>query len=273
MLFEKVNETVEFLMGKTKYRPKIAVVLGSGLGDLVNYITGQEEVDYEEIPNFPVSTVAGHAGKLVFGKIGGVEVVAMKGRFHFYEGYDMKTVTYPMYVFKQFGIEKVIVSNAAGGINRSFEPGTLMIITDFINSFGTNPLIGHNDERFGPRFPDMSEVYKKTFIEKAKKVADEIGVKYREGVYIGVTGPYYETAAEIKVFEQNGASAVGMSTVPESMVANYLGMEVLGISCITNMATGIATKAHSHEDVMAVAKRTGEDFCRWVAKIVETTEK
>lgn len=268
MLFEKSNETANFLKGKTNYRPKTAVILGSGLGDLVNYIEDHVEVDYKDIPHFPVSTVAGHAGKLVFGKIGGVEVVAMKGRFHFYEGYEMRTVTYPIYVFKQMGIENIIVSNAAGGINRTFDPGTLMIITDFINMFGTNPLIGHNDERFGPRFPDMSEVYKKDFIEKAKNVADEIGVKYREGVYIGVTGPYYETAAEISAFEKLGASAVGMSTVPESMIANYLGLKVLGISCITNMATGIATKAHSHEDVMAVAKRTGEDFCRWVAKIV-----
>ena len=158
MLFEKVSETVEFLKGKTTYRPKVAVILGSGLGDLVDYIEEQVEVDYKDIPNFPVSTVDGHAGKLVFGKIGGVEVVAMKGRFHFYEGYDMKTVTYPVFVFKQFGIEKIIVSNAAGGINRTFDPGTLMIITDFINGFGTNPLIGHNDERFGVRFPDMSEV-------------------------------------------------------------------------------------------------------------------
>ena len=273
MLFEKVSETVGFLKGKTTYRPKVAVILGSGLGDLVDYIEEQVEVDYKDIPNFPVSTVAGHAGKLVFGKIGGVEVVAMKGRFHFYEGYDMKTVTYPVFVFKQFGIEKIIVSNAAGGINRTFDPGTLMIITDFINGFGTNPLIGHNDERFGVRFPDMSEVYKKSLIAEAKNIADEISVKYREGVYVGVTGPYYETAAEIKVYEQNGASAVGMSTVPESMVANYLGMEVLGISCITNMATGIATKAHSHEDVMEVARRTGADFCRWVAKIVEKIGK
>lgn len=273
MLFEKVNETVEFLKGKTTYRPKVAVILGSGLGDLVNYIEEQVEVDYKDIPNFPVSTVAGHAGKLVFGKINGVEVVAMKGRFHFYEGYDMKTVTYPVFVFKQFGIEKIIVSNAAGGINRTFDPGTLMIITDFINSFGTNPLIGHNDERFGARFPDMSEVYKKSLVEEAKKIAGELDIKVREGVYVGVTGPYYETAAEIRVYEQNGASAVGMSTVPESMVANYLGMEVLGISCITNMATGIATKAHSHEDVMEVALRTGADFCRWVAKIVEKIGK
>ena len=265
MLFEKVSETVGFLKGKTTYRPKVAVIL--------DYIEEQVEVDYKDIPNFPVSTVAGHAGKLVFGKIGGVEVVAMKGRFHFYEGYDMKTVTYPVFVFKQFGIEKIIVSNAAGGINRTFDPGTLMIITDFINGFGTNPLIGHNDERFGVRFPDMSEVYKKSLIAEAKNIADEISVKYREGVYVGVTGPYYETAAEIRVYEQNGASAVGMSTVPESMVANYLGMEVLGISCITNMATGIATKAHSHEDVMEVARRTGADFCRWVAKIVEKIGK
>ena len=272
-MYDKIMESVDYIKGKINKNPKIAVILGSGLGDLVNSVEEAEDIPYENIPHFPISTVEGHEGKLVFGKINGVEVLLMQGRFHYYEGYTMKEVTYPIYVMKQLGIEKIIVTNACGGINVSFEPGTLMIINDFINLFGDNPLIGVNDERLGTRFPDMSEPYKIELINKAKKIADELGIKYGEGVYAGFMGPYYETAAEIRVYEQNGASAVGMSTVPESMVANYLGMEVLGISCITNMATGIATKAHSHEDVMEVARRTGADFCRWVAKIVEKIGK
>ncbi len=269
-MYDKVMETVKFLEGKTEYRPKIGIILGSGLGDLVDRIEDEVEVAYEEIVNFPVSTVAGHAGKLVFGRIGGVEVLAMKGRFHFYEGYDMKRVTYPVYVMKKFGIKKLIVSNAAGGADRSFEPGTLMIINDYINFFGTNPLIGPNDERFGVRFPDMSEAYSLEMREGAKKIADKLGIKYREGIYMGFTGPTYETGAEVNMAMTLGANAVGMSTVPETIVANYLGMKVLGISCITNMATGIATKAHSHEDVVDVAVKTGKRFCDWVEAIVKS---
>ena len=268
-MYNKVIETTKFLKETTKYRPKVAIVLGSGLGNLVDYIEGKIEIEYSDIPNFPVSTVAGHDGKLVFGKIGEIEVVAMKGRFHFYEGYDLKQVTYPMYVMKQLGIKKLIVSNAAGGSNDTYEPGTLMLITDHINAFGTNPLIGHNDDRFGPRFPDMTDVYKKYFRDIAKEVAKEYGISYREGVYLGNTGPTYETAAEVRAFTRMGADAVGMSTVPETTVANYLGIDVLGISCITNMATGIAKKAHSHEDVVDVAKKAGENFCKWVINIVK----
>ncbi|MCJ8342369.1 MAG: purine-nucleoside phosphorylase [Cetobacterium sp.] len=267
-MYNKVQETVEFLKNKVENRPKIAIILGSGLGDLVDFVENKKIIPYEEIPNFPVSTVKGHAGQLVFGQINGVEVLVMKGRFHYYEGYDMKVVTYPQYVFKAFGIEKMVVSNAAGGINKEFNPGTLMLITDHINSFGTNPLIGKNDEKFGPRFPDLSEAYNKGLIESAKKVANKLGIEYKEGVYAGVTGPSYETGAEIKMFSLVGASAVGMSTVPEVIVANYLGIKVLGISCITNMATGIATKPHSHEEVVHIAKVAGAQFCNWVAETI-----
>jgi len=268
-MYEKVKATVEFLNDKVSMRPKVGIILGSGLGGLVDLIEDQTEIEYSEIPNFPESTVKGHAGKLVFGKIGDVEVLAMKGRFHFYEGYDMRTVTYPVYVMKEFGITNLIVSNAAGGANETFEPGTLMIIDDFINFFGTNPLIGPNDERFGVRFPDMSEAYSSELKDLARKVASRINVSYREGVYMGFTGPYYETAAEVRMAKTLGADAVGMSTVPETIVANYLGMKVLGISCITNMATGIATKKHSHEDVVKVAEKAGNDFCKWVAEIAK----
>jgi purine-nucleoside phosphorylase len=271
-MYNKVMETVSYLNEKISYRPKVSIILGSGLGDLVDYIEDKVELDYEDIPNFPVSTVEGHAGKLVFGKIGGVEVLAMKGRFHFYEGYDMKEVTYPVYVMKQFGIENIIVSNAAGGANKTFKPGTLMLITDHINSFGTNPLIGRNDKRFGPRFPDMSETYTKRLQELAKKIAEDHGIEYREGVYLGTTGPTYETAAEVRAFTNMGADAIGMSTVPEVIIANYLGMDILGISCITNMATGIAKEAHSHESVVEIAQRTGKDFCRWIAETIKEME-
>lgn len=268
-MYNKVIETVEYLNNKVEYRPKIAIVLGSGLGGLVNYIQNSIVIPYEEIPNFPISTVEGHAGELVFGTINNVEVLVMKGRFHYYEGYNMKEVTYPQYVFKKFGIETLIVSNAAGGSNKTFDPGTLMIINDHINLFGTNPLIGSNDERFGPRFPDMSEPYNKNLIELAKDVAKKLNIEYKEGIYLGSSGPTYETAAEVKMMMTMGADALGMSTVPEVIVANYLKMKVLGISCITNMATGIATKPHSHQEVVEIANQTGERFCKWVAEIVK----
>ena len=268
-MYNKVMETVEYLNKKVENRPKVAIILGSGLGDLVDYIEDRIEIDYKDIPNFPVSTVEGHDGKLVFGTIGGVEVLAMKGRFHFYEGYEMKQVTYPIYVMKQFGIENVVVSNAAGGSNKDFKPGTLMLITDHINFFGTHPLIGKNDERFGPRFPDMTETYSKELQKIAKEVAKDLGIAHREGVYLGTTGPSYETGAEVRAFAMLGADAIGMSTVPEATVANYLGMNILGISCITNMATGFATEAHSHEAVVEIAKRTGKDFCNWIAETVK----
>lgn len=268
-MYDKVMETVNYLKKTVSLRPEIAIILGSGLGGLTDKIDIVKEIKYEDIPNFPVSTVEGHAGKLVFGTLGGKEVLAMKGRFHYYEGYSMKEITYPIYVMKLLGIADLIVSNAAGGINENFEPGTLMIIDDFINKFGDNPLIGKNDKRFGTRFPDMSEVYNKEFINLAEKTADEIKIDYKKGVYLGLTGPYYETAAEIKAYKMIGADSIGMSTVPESIVANYLGMNILGISCITNMATGISDIAHSHESVVEVAVKSGFRFCNWVEKIVE----
>ncbi len=268
-MYDKIMESVEYIQGKIRRKPKIAIILGSGLGDLVNNVKDIEDISYKDIPNFPVSTVKGHEGKLVFGKINNIEVMLMQGRFHYYEGYTMKEVTYPVYVMKKLGIEKIIVTNACGGINKSFEPGTLMLIKDFINLFGDNPLIGVNDERLGQRFPDMSEPYKLELIDKAKKIGDDLGIKYAEGVYAGFIGPYYETAAEIVMIGRHGADAVGMSTVPETIVANYLGMDVLGIACITNMATGIQKVKHSHERVVETAQKLSADLCRWVTKIVE----
>ena len=224
------------------------------------------------IPNFPVSTVAGHKGALLAGKLGDTEVYAMEGRFHFYEGYSMKEVCYPFYVFKLLDVEKVVLTNACGGINREFAPGTLMLLTDFINMMGTNPLIGPNDERFGPRFPDMTEPYSLELRNLAKQTADELGIAYKEGVYMGFMGPCYETAAEIRAFAGVGADAVGMSTVPETMVCNYLGMKVLAVSCITNMATGIQTVKHSHARVLEIANRAGETLCRWLGSVIQKME-
>lgn len=268
-MYDRIMESVEYIKEKVTKQPKVAIILGSGLGDLVNSLKEMKYIEYKDIPNFPVSTVKGHEGRLAFGKINGVEVLLMQGRFHYYEGYTMKEVTYPIYVMKQLGIEKIIVTNACGGINTNYKPGTLMLIRDFINLFGSNPLIGVNDERLGVRFPDMSEPYKTELRNKAKKIADEIGVEWEEGVYAGFMGPYYETAAEITMIGRHGADAVGMSTVPETIVANYLGMDVLGISCITNMATGIQKVKHSHDRVVETAKKASIDLCRWVEKIIE----
>lgn len=269
-MYDKVVESAKYIGDKIgNFNPKIAVILGSGLGNLVDVLEDKEYINYEEIPNFPQSTVEGHEGRLVLGKLKGIDVLAMQGRFHYYEGYTMKEVTYPVYVMQQLGIEKLIVTNACGGINTDFNPGTLMLIKDFINLFGDNPLIGVNDKRFGTRFPDMSEPYKLELIDKAKLLADEIGIDYKEGVYAGCTGPYYETAAEIVAIGGQGADAVGMSTIPETIVANYLGIDVLGIACITNMATGIQKHKHSHEKVVEIAKKASADLCTWVAKIIE----
>jgi purine-nucleoside phosphorylase len=268
-MYDKVIESVNYIKSKVENKPVVAVILGSGLGDLASTVENSVFIEYKDIPNFPQITVPGHAGRLVFGTINGVEVVLMQGRFHYYEGYTMKEVTYPVYVMQQLGIKKLIITNACGGINTSFSPGTLMIINDFINLISDNPLIGINDERFGLRFPDMSEPYKIELIEKAKTIADDIGVEYKEGVYASFMGPYYETAAEIRAIGRQGADAVGMSTVPETIAANYLGMDVLGIACITNMATGIQKVKHSHERVVEIAKRSSVNLSKWVVKIIE----
>ncbi|MGN0706379.1 MAG: purine-nucleoside phosphorylase [Faecalibacterium sp.] len=268
-LYEKAQQSAQYIRAHMKKQPKIAVVLGSGLGNLTAGFTDTEELPYSEIPNFPVSTgVQGHKGALLAGCLDGREVFALEGRFHFYEGYTMKEVCYPFYVLKLLGVEQVILTNAAGGVNRSFEPGVLMLITDYINMMGTNPLIGPNDERFGPRFPDMTEAFDPGLRALAKQTAEDLGIDCREGIYLGFMGPCYETAAEIRAFAGMGADAVGMSTVPDAMVCNYLGMKVLGISCITNMATGIQTVKHSHERVLEIANRTGAELCRWVSEIL-----
>ena len=268
-MFEKLEETVAFVRQRTDLQPTVGVILGSGLGQLVDRMQDQVAIDYRDLPHFPAPTVAGHAGRMVIGRIGGVVVVAMQGRFHFYEGHDMRTVAYPTAFMKQFGVRTLIVSNSAGGINRGFTPGDLMLITDHINLFATNPLMGLNDERLGPRFPDMTEAYSPRLIDIADSAVAELGMSFRRGVYAGLSGPCYETAAEIRYLERVGADAVGMSTVPEVIAARYLGLEVLGISCVTNMATGIATVKHAHEEVVRIANAASERFCAVVAATIE----
>ncbi len=268
-MFNKIDLSIKYIKEIISDKIDIAIILGSGLGGLVEIIENKTIIDYKDIPHFPQVSVEGHKGRLIYGNLGEKKVLCMEGRFHYYEGFSMKEVTYPIYIFKALGIEKMIVTNAAGGVNKDFEPGTLMIIDDFINLMGTNPLIGKNDERFGPRFPDMSEPYSKELIDKAKEIAKRLNINYKEGVYTAFSGPYYETRAEIRMAKTAGADAVGMSTVPETIVANYLGIKTLGISCITNMATGIQTFKHSHEKVVEVANKASSTLCVWVEEIIK----
>lgn len=270
-LSEKIVEAAEYIKNYLPDVPEIAIILGSGLGILADEVEDKIEIPYNSIPNFPVSTVAGHAGKFVFGKVSGKKVLMMNGRFHFYEGYDLKEVTMPIRVFSLLGIKKLIVTNAAGGVNTGFKPGDLMIIKDHVNFSMANPLIGRNLDEFGPRFPDMSNPYNNEFIDLAKKVAKENNIDVVEGVYFMMTGPNYETPAEIRAIRKLGADAVGMSTVPEVIVANHCGIKVLGISCITNMAAGILDQPLNHEEVIETSMMVREKFVLLVKKIIKET--
>ncbi|MDX8290751.1 purine-nucleoside phosphorylase [Metabacillus indicus] len=268
-MLQEIKQSAEFMKEKVKNLPEIGLILGSGLGVLADEIENPVKIPYEDIPNFPVSTVEGHAGQLVFGTLKGANVAAMQGRFHFYEGYDMKKVTFPVRVLKEMGVKTIIVTNAAGGVNESFEPGDLMIISDHINNMGTSPLIGPNDSDLGVRFPDMSQAYNRELRTLAKNAASELGINVQEGVYVGNTGPAYETPAEVRLARVLGGDAVGMSTVPEVIVANHAGMKVLGISCISNMAAGILDQPLSHDEVMETTEMVKTNFLNLVKKIVE----
>ena len=251
-LYEKAQRSAEYIQARITKRPKIAVVLGSGLGNLTADFTETEELPYRDIPNFPVSTVEGHKGALLAGKLGEKEVFALEGRFHFYEGYSMKEVTFPVRVMRELGIKTLFVSNAAGGTNPDFEIGDLMIITDHINLFPEHPLRGKNIE-YGPRFPDMSEAYSKELIAKALEIAQEKGIKVQQGVYLGTQGPTFETPSEYKMFHILGADAVGMSTVPEVIVANHCGIKIFGVSVITDLGVEGKIVEVSHEEVQKAA--------------------
>lgn len=269
MNFTMIKQSADFLKQKYANTPKIGLILGSGLGVLAEEIENPVKIPYEDIPEFPVSTVEGHAGQLVFGTINGTEVVAMQGRFHFYEGYSFDKVTFPVRVMKELGVEKLIVTNAAGGVNENFAPGDLMLISDHINNMGTNPLIGPNDSKLGVRFPDMSEAYCNSLREIARNVASKISLKVQEGVYVGNTGPSYETPAEVRMLRVLGGDAVGMSTVPEVIVARHAGLKVLGISCISNMAAGILDQPLNHEEVIETTEKVKANFLQYVKELIK----
>ncbi len=266
--FARADRAAKFILSKTKLRPKIALVLGSGLGAFADGLTNATRIPYEKIPDFPSSTAIGHAGRLVIGKAGGIAIAAMQGRVHFYEGYSAQEVTFPMRVFGRLGIRAAILTNAAGGINLAFNQGALVVIRDHINLQDTNPLIGPNDERFGPRFPDMTESYAKPYREIALAEAKRLGIEVHEGVYAALSGPNYETPAEIRYLRTIGADLVGMSTVPEVIVARHMGIRVLGISCVTNMAAGILDRPLDHTEVLATTERVKGQFIALLQAVI-----
>jgi len=265
---QTLDDAVHLLKARLPAAPAVGVILGSGLGTFAETLDQPLAIRYDEIPGFPRSTVAGHAGKLVFGLADGVPVVVLAGRVHYYEGHAMDAVVFPARVLGRLGCRTVIVTNAAGGINTQFASGNLMLISDHINGFGTNPLIGPNDEDLGPRFPDMSDAYGRELRDLAKRVAATVDVKLQEGVYLGVHGPTYETPAEIRAFRGWGADAVGMSTVPEVIALRHMGVGVLGLSCITNMAAGVLAQKLDHREVLETTERVKGEIVRFLRAMV-----
>ncbi len=264
-----LQKSVEFIREKIgDFVPEIGIVLGSGLGELADE-NCEIAIPYSEIPGFETSTVSGHKSRLVFAEINGKKVVMMQGRFHYYEGHPIQKVVFPIKVMKKLGVKTVMLTNAAGGVNKAFNPSDLMIITDHINHMNVNPLIGPNDDSMGDRFPDMSEVYTPALVELTKKTASKLGIDVQEGVYMALTGPSYETPAEVRMARIVGADAVGMSTVPEAIIAKWAGMDVIGISCICNSAAGVSTVALSHSDVIHAANVAKERFKILVKEVVK----
>jgi len=268
-LFDKIQVTTAYIEQKISNRPLVGIILGSGLGGLIDMISRECAINYSDIPNFPISTVKGHEGQLIFGKIADCNVVLMAGRFHYYEGYSMEEVTFPIRVMKALGAETLIISNAAGGMNKTFVIGDLMVITDHINLFPEHPLRGHNDERLGTRFPDMSQPYNNDLIDLAKEVAPEIGISLKTGVYVGLQGPTFETPAEYKYLHAIGGDAVGMSTVPETIVARHAGMDVFAISVITDIGISDVPVTITHEEVLEAAHAAAPKMARLVHVLVE----
>jgi purine-nucleoside phosphorylase len=258
--FTRAESAAQFLLSQTPLRPAIGLVLGSGLGGFADEFSAATRIPYANIPSFPRSTAIGHAGQMVIGKVGDVAVAAMQGRVHLYEGYSAREVAFPIRVFGRMGIRALILTNAAGGINLEFKQGALVVLTDHINLQGHNPLVGANDDRFGPRFPDMTQAYWKPYREIALRAARRLGKTLHQGVYAGLPGPSYETPAEIRYLRTIGADLVGMSTIPEVIVARHMGLKVLAISCVSNMAAGISDEVLNHEDVLATGERVKEDF-------------
>jgi len=253
-MVKEINDAVAFIKSKYNEQPSVGIILGSGLGSFVDEIERESEINYEDIPHFPVSTVEGHSGKLIFGSLGGKKVVAMAGRFHYYEGYTTQEVVFPIRVLKYLGVQTLVISNAAGGLNTAYKVGDLMIIKDHISMLTLNPLIGKNEKEFGPRFPDMSEPYQYQLIEKARKIAQENHIVLNEGVYVGVTGPTFETRAEYRMLNLLGGDAVGMSTVQEVIAAVHLGLPVFAMSVITDVGIRDDDNTITHEEVLQAAK-------------------
>ena len=268
-LLNQIKASADFILSKSNYKPEIGLILGSGLGSLADSIENPEFYNYSDIPNFPTSTVEGHAGRLVIGTLGGKQVVAMQGRFHYYEGYSMEKITFPVRVMKLLGVSKLIVTNACGAVNQDFNAGDLMVITDHINFSGSNPLFGHNLDEFGPRFPDMSEAYNLELRNKVLNVGKELGLDLKQGVYVMFSGPTYETPAEVRMAKIMGGDAVCMSTVPEVIVANHSGIKTVGISCLTNMAAGILDQPLNHEEVIETSARVKNDFIKLMNRVIE----
>ena len=269
IMWEQVQETVSFIKGKTNFTPEYGVILGSGLGGFTDDIQIEFTLSYSEIPNFPISTVQGHKGALVFGTIGDKKVVAMQGRFHFYEGYSMQEVTFPVRVMKYLGVEKLIVSNASGGVNSNYEVGSIVLLKDQINMMPEHPLRGKNDERFGPRFLNMSEPYSIKMIAKAKELAQNLKIKVQDGIYLGLQGPTFETLAEYKMVKILGADCVGMSTVPEVIVARHMDMECFGLSVITDMGNEENIETVSHDEVLEAAKKAEPSVRNLIRELIK----
>ncbi len=268
-MLDKINTTAAYIRSRVSNLPDTAIILGTGLGALVDHIDNKQFIPYSEIPNFPVSTVEGHSGNLIFGTLGTKPVMAMQGRFHYYEGYNMKEVTFPVRVMKALGIRTLYVSNAAGGMNKEFRVGDIMIITDHINLFPENPLRGKNYEELGPRFPAMTEAYSKELIAKADAIADEKGIRVMHGVYVGTPGPTFETPAEYEYFRIIGGDAVGMSTVPEVIVANHAGIKVFGVSVITDLGGKDVTDVPTHEEGQKAAQEAQPRMMEIMRALVE----
>jgi purine-nucleoside phosphorylase len=267
--YEKALEAYTYLSSLSQINPKIGLILGSGLGSIVEEMTDKIHISFEQIPHFEKISTEGHLGEVVLGKLNGVEVIALNGRYHYYDGYPLTTITFPVRVMRLFGAQTLILTNACGAINMNFKPGDLMIIEDHLNLVSNNPLIGKNINEFGPRFPDASEIYTKPLRKIARTCASELGFSLQQGVYAWWSGPSYETPAEIKMIRILGADAVGMSTVPEALVASHMGMKVLGISCLTNMASGILDQKLSHQEVLEVAASVHVKFRSLIKKIVK----
>lgn len=268
-MLEKIKQASSYIQNKTEIKPDVGIILGTGLGGLVDEINICDIIDYKDIPNFPLSTVEGHSGKLIFGELGGKNVVAMQGRFHYYEGYNMQEVTFPVRVMKMLGVSTLFVSNASGGVNPNFEIGDLMIISDHINFFPAHPLTGKNEKSLGVRFPDLSEAYDKKLINNAKEIAIRLGVTLQEGVYLGMSGPTFETPAEYRMVRILGADAVGMSTVPEIIVARHMGMDCFAMSIITDLGVEGKIVEVTHEDVQNVAMKAEKKMTQIMKAMIE----